>query len=72
MRVNGGPWISTPWPPGGTFGWRTIDTPIPLTHVREGTNTIELRYTADDAMVVSNINLILIAGAPAPAPVPYG
>ena len=72
VRLNDGEWIDTPWPfLGETFGWRTIDIPVPVEDVRTGTNTLELAY-ANGGTTVSNINLILIAGAPAPAPVPAG
>ena len=67
VRINGGAWIDTPWPFSVGDGWRTIAVPLPVDQVRAGTNILELAYPG--GVVVSNINIILIAGAPAPAPV---
>jgi hypothetical protein len=65
FRVNGGPLHTTAWPFDPTaFGWRTIDVAIPLAEVQDGTNTIEF---SPAQAVLSNVNLILIAGAAVPA-----
>jgi len=65
FRVNGGPLHATPWPfDPATFSWRTIDVPVPLSEVRDGTNTIEFAPGSEAAL--SNVNLILIAGSPVP------
>jgi hypothetical protein len=69
FRVNGGPVHSVAWPfDGATFAWRTIDVPVPLSEVRDGTNTIQFGSTGQ--AVLSNVNLILIAGAPVPGTSP--
>lgn len=65
VRVNGGPWRSTSWIGGEAFAWRTIGVSIPVSEVRAGANTIEMR-SADGATLVSNINLVLIAATPVP------
>ena len=65
FRINGRPWHYTAWPfDGTTFVWRTIGVTVPANETRDGTNTIELQSV--DETVVSNINLILIAGAAVP------
>jgi hypothetical protein len=65
IRVNAGTTRSTAWPFDGlTYGWRTIAVPVPLSEVVDGTNTI--RFTPSTDTVISNVNLILIAGAPVP------
>jgi len=65
ISVNGGPVRNTPWPfDPATYGWRTIAVPVPLSEVVDGNNTV--RFTSGDETVVSNVNLILIAGAPVP------
>ena len=69
FRINGGPMHSTawPWPEADAYAWRTLDVAIPLAEVRDGTNTIEFfSGQAGDSVVVSNVNVILIAGAPVP------
>ena len=56
-----------PWPEAETYAWRTLDVPIPLAEVRDGTNTIEFfSGQPGSSVVVSNINVILIAGAAVP------
>jgi hypothetical protein len=67
VRVNGGPWKSTPWPfsDGQYTMWRSIAVPIDLANVNNGgPNVIEMTYNG--TTVVSNINLIVIAGSPVP------
>ncbi len=66
VRVNGGPWHSTPWLGGETFAWRTVAVPVPLSEVIAGTNRIELRSAGDANALIANINLILIAATPVP------
>jgi hypothetical protein len=67
ININGTGWIDTPWPFDNTgFYWRTIAIPVPnLASVVDGPNTIQVTSTSPTA-VVSNINLILVAGAPVP------
>jgi hypothetical protein len=66
VRLNGGPWHDTPWPPGdgGTFAWRTIAVSVPVSEVHDGVNTVE--FMGNDT-VLANVNVILVAGAPVPA-----
>jgi hypothetical protein len=65
ISLNGGPVHSTSWPfDGATYGWRTIAVPVPLGEVVDGTNAV--RFISGSDTVVSNVNLILIAGAPVP------
>jgi hypothetical protein len=65
FRVNGGALHETPWPfDPAAFSWRTIDVAVPLSEVRDGTNTIEFAPGSEAAL--SNVNLILIAGSPVP------
>jgi hypothetical protein len=67
VRVNGGPWHSTPWPfAESEFAWRTIAVPIPMSEVKAGDNTIEFTWGGGGTTAVSNINIILIAAAPVP------
>ena len=67
VRVNGGPWHSTPWPfAESEFAWRTIGVPIPMSEVVAGNNTIEFTWGGGGQTVVANINIILIAAAPVP------
>lgn len=64
VRVNGGPWHSAIGPTGDD-GWRTFAITVPLTEVNVGnvSNTVEFK-TGGSQQVVSNVNLILIAGSP--------
>lgn len=64
VRVNGGPWHSAIGPTGDD-GWRTFAITIPLTEINVGnvSNTVEFK-TGGSQQVVSNVNLILIAGSP--------
>ena len=56
---------TTTWPfDSATFGWRTIAVPVPLSEVVDGANTIS--FTSVDETVISNVNVILIAGSPVP------
>ena len=67
VRVNGATWHTTPWPFPDDFT-NTVHTyavPIPLEEIKPGDNTIEFR-TPTSAVVVMNINIILIAAAPVP------
>ena len=65
FRINGGPWHDTAWPfDPATFVWRTIGITVAADEAHDGSNTIEIKSA--DETVVSNINLILIAGAPVP------
>jgi hypothetical protein len=67
VRVNGGPWIATPWPfsDGQSTMWRSIAVPIDLANVNNGGgNVIEMTYPT--STVVANVNLIVIAGSPVP------
>jgi hypothetical protein len=67
VSVNGGPWHETPWPfDGNLFSWRSIAVPISPDEVHAGNNVVAMRWTGQHTPVVSNINLILIAGAPVP------
>ncbi len=65
VRVNGGPWHDTAWPPGdgGIFTWRTIAVTVPVGEVHDGVNTIEFM---GDPTVVANVNVILVAGRSVP------
>jgi hypothetical protein len=45
--------------------WQTADIDVPLADVHDGANTVTFR-SGPDTLVVSNVNLILIAGAPVP------
>jgi hypothetical protein len=62
FRLNGGAWHDTPWIGGGLFAWRTIGVTVPVGEVHDGVNTIEFASIPDT--VVSNVNVILIAGSP--------
>ena len=67
VRVNSGPWIASPWPfsDGQHTMWRSIAVPISLADVSNGgSNVIEMTYPT--STVVSNVNLIVIAGSPVP------
>jgi hypothetical protein len=68
VRVNGGPWHETAWPfaDDETFVWRTFAFPVPFEEIREGDNTIEVKYSGNDGTVVANVNVILIAASPVP------
>jgi hypothetical protein len=67
VRINGGAWHDTAWPfDPETYGWRTIAVSIPVAEVQAGTNTIEFKVGSGDEAVVSNVNVILIAGSPVP------
>lgn len=65
-----GPWHNTVWPfEGETYAWRTIDVAVPTSEIQDGTNTIEFKNNTKegfDSEVVSNIDLILVAGSPVP------
>lgn len=68
VRVNGGPWhATTPRPVDNGDSWSTIAVPVPLSEVLTSnvSNLIEFR-TGGSTEVVSNVNIILIAGAPVP------
>ncbi len=62
IRLNGGPWHDTAWYGGGAYSWRTIGVSVPVSEVHDGVNTIEFKSPIDT--VVSNVNVILIAGSP--------
>jgi hypothetical protein len=65
VSVNGGPVHATKWPfDSMTYGWRTIAVPVPVSEIWNGTNTV--KFTSTDETVISNVNIILIAGAPVP------
>jgi hypothetical protein len=67
VRVNNGQWISPPWPfsDGQNTMWRSIAVPINLADINNGgANVIQMTYPG--STVVSNINLIVIAGSPVP------
>jgi len=67
VRVNGGPWVATAWPfsDGAHTMWRSIAVPISLANVSNGgSNVIEVSNSTNT--VVSNINLIVVAGSPVP------
>jgi hypothetical protein len=68
VRVNEGAWHDTPWPfaDDETFVWRTLAIPIPFEEIRDGDNTIEVKYAGGDGTVVANVNIILIAASPVP------
>ena len=65
VRVNGGPVHVTAWPfDAGIYSWRTIAVAVPLSQIHAGSNTIEL--TSGVSVVVSNIDINLIAASPVP------
>jgi hypothetical protein len=65
VSVNGHPVIKAAWPGGDSSFWHTLAVEVPFSEVVSGTNAIQ--FTSSGAlMVVSNINLALIAAAPAP------
>jgi hypothetical protein len=63
-----GPWHDTPWPFDDlTYGWRTLDVAVPVSEVQDGNNTIEFKNNSQggfDDEVISNVDLILVAGSP--------
>jgi hypothetical protein len=64
VRLNGGAWHDTAWPFDGlTYAWRTIGVTVPVSEVHDGVNTVEL--ASPTGVVLSNVNVILIAGSPA-------
>jgi hypothetical protein len=65
FRLNGGPWHVTAPPTGASDGWATIGVTVPLSEVLTSnvSNTIEFR-NGGTQQVVSNVNVILIAGSP--------
>jgi hypothetical protein len=66
VRLNGGAWHDTAWPySGGAGSWRTFAITVPVSEVRDGVNTVEFK-TGGTAQVLSNVNVILIAGSPVP------
>jgi hypothetical protein len=65
VRVNGGPWHTLAWPYSfDGCGMCPVGIPIPQNETQTGTNTLE--FTTSSEAVISNINLIEVAGAPAP------
>ena len=65
VRINGGPWHSTPWPfDQQAFSWRTFAVPIPVGEIRPGTNAIEFRSGAQT--IVANVDIVLTAASPVP------
>ena len=68
VRVNQGAWHDTPWPfaDDESYAWRTLAIPIPFEEIRDGDNTIEVKYAGADGTVVANVNIILIAASPVP------
>ena len=66
VSVNGNPAHTVVWPfDPETSGWRTIGIQVPLSEIkRDATNTVTI--SAGQAMVVSNVNIILLAAAPVP------
>ncbi len=63
FRLNGGPWHDSPWTfVGGASAWRTLGVTVPVSEVVDGVNTIEFASLAP--LVVSNVNVILIAASP--------
>lgn len=65
FRLNGGPWHVTAPPTGASDGWATVGVTVPLSEVLTNnvSNTIEFK-NAGTQQVVSNVNVILIAGSP--------
>jgi hypothetical protein len=67
-----GPWHDTTWPfDDQTYAWRTMGVAVPTAEIQDGTNTIEFKNTGTDpntfnSEVISNIDLILVAGASVP------
>lgn len=65
FRLNGGPWHVTAPPTDASDGWATIGVTVPLSEVLTNnvSNLIEFR-SGGTQQVVSNVNVILIAGSP--------
>jgi len=67
VRINGGAWHTMTWQwqqptPTNWCGWCPVAVPVTLSEVRLGTNAVEVK--AGDDMVISNLNLVMIAAAP--------
>jgi hypothetical protein len=66
ISINGNAYIDTPYPVGSeSYFWQAIAIPVPVSQVKDGTNTITFK-SADGSTTVSNISIILVAGAPVP------
>jgi hypothetical protein len=64
-------WHDTAWPfDPETYSWRTIAVTVPVSEVKDGDSTIEFKSSTVngfDDEVISNIDLILVAGSPVPS-----
>jgi len=75
-RVNRGAWQTEPWPFGACYdqsttplcGQKTIAVPVPLSDVKDGTNTVEFASTGEAA--VYNVDIVLRAAAGLPSAPP--
>ena len=66
--INGNPYQSFAWPFGSTGTWvsQTVALPVPLSQVRPGVNTIDLRTSDGSGVAVASLDLILVGGGGAP------
>src|SRR5205085_2464106 len=70
-RLNGQGWHTQAWPypDSGTFAWRTLALPLPLSEVVAGSNRLELQsseHTWASGTVVANVDLLLVGAGGLP------